>query len=65
MLNKLYIQKRNYVDINTVYGSAAKFPEQMEFSIPGGINSSEIYGAYKIVSGKVVGNLILNQFFGG
>jgi len=41
------IQTDNYVDINATYGAGAYFPEQMEFSIPGGIKQSEIVGAYK------------------
>lgn len=59
------IQTNNYVDINSTYGAGAYFPEQMEFSIPGGIKPSEIVGAYKKQGGKIVGDFIPNPNFGG
>lgn len=59
------IQTDNYVDINAIYGAGAYFPEQMEFSIPGGIKPSEIVGAYKKQGGKIVGDFIPNPNFGG
>ncbi len=37
----------------------------MEFSIPGGIKSSEIVGAYKKQGGEIVGDFIPNPNFGG
>lgn len=60
---KVYIEPRfpknsskvpgiDFVDINSTYGAGAYFPEQMEFSIPGGIKPSEIVGAYKKQGGK-------------
>ena len=59
------IQTDNYVDINSTYGAEAYFPEQMEFSIPGGIKPSEIVGAYKKQGGKIIGDFIPNPNFGG
>ena len=59
------IQTDNYVDINATYGAGGYFPEQIEFSIPGGIKPSEIVGAYKKQGGKIVGDLIPNPNFGG
>lgn len=55
----------NYVDINSTYGANAYFPEEMEFSIPGGIKPSEIVGAYKKQGGKIIGDFISNPNFGG
>ena len=57
--------KNGYVDINSTYGAGAYFPEQMEFSIPGGIKPSEIVGAYKKQGGKIIGDFIPNPNFGG
>ena len=59
------LQTDNYVDINSTYGAGAYFPEQMEFSIPGGIKPSEIVGAYKKQDGKIIGDFISNLNFGG
>ena len=59
------IQTDNYVDINSTYGADAYFPEQMEFSIPGGIKPSEIVGVYKKQGGKIIGDFIPNPNFGG
>ena len=59
------IQTDNYVDINGTYGLGAYFPEQMEFSIPGGIKPSEIVGAYKKQAGKIIGDFIPNPNYGG
>ncbi|MBP3351687.1 MAG: hypothetical protein J6L65_04700, partial [Lachnospiraceae bacterium] len=59
------IQTDNYVDINATYGAGAYFPEQIEFSIPGGIKPSEIVGAYKKQGGEIVGDFIPNPNFGG
>ena len=59
------LQTDNYVDINSTYGAGAYFPEQMEFSIPGGIKPSEIVGAYKKQDGKIIGDFIPNLNFGG
>ena len=59
------IEMNNYVDINATYGAKAYFPEQFEFSIPGGIKPSEIKGAYAKQSGKIVGNFIRNPNYGG
>ena len=52
------IRTNNYVDINSIYGAGAYFPEQMEFSIPGGIKPYEIVGAYKKQGGKIIGDAI-------
>lgn len=54
----------NYIDINGTYGKDVFFPEQMEFSVPGGIKPSEIAGAYKKQSGVIMGDLISNPNFG-
>ena len=59
------IRTNNYVDINSIYGAGAYFPEQMEFSIPGGIKPYEIVGAYKKQGGKIIGDFIPNPNFGG
>lgn len=59
------IETNKYVDINSTYGTDAYFPEQMEFSVPGGITPSEIVGAYKKQGGVIVGDLISNPNFGG
>ena len=59
------IRTNNYVDINSIYGAGAYFPEQMEFSIPGGIKPYEIVGAYKKQGGKIIGDFIPNSNFGG
>ncbi|MDW8585906.1 hypothetical protein Q7V18_08645 [Streptococcus suis] len=44
--------------------SGYNHPEQMEFSIPNGIPSSEIKGAWSINKG-VVGDYLSNPNFGG
>lgn len=59
-LNKM---KNN--NINSIYGNKAHYPEQMEFSIPGGIKPSEIMGAYKMQGGKIRGEFISNPIYGG
>lgn len=59
------IRTNNYVDINSTYGAGAYFPEQMEFSIPGGIKPYEIVGAYKKQGRKIIGDFIPNPNFGG
>jgi hypothetical protein len=59
------IRTNNYVDINSIYGAGAYFPEQMEFLIPGGIKPYEIVGAYKKQGGKIIGDFIPNPNFGG
>lgn len=48
-----------------MYGSKAYFPEQMGFSIQGGIKLSEIVGAYKKKNGEIMGELIINPNYGG
>lgn len=57
------IRTKNYIDINATYGAKTYFPEQMEFSIPGGIKPNEIVGAYKKQGGKIVGDFISNPNF--
>ena len=59
------VRTGNYVDINSTYGNKAHYPEQMEFSIPGGIKPSEIMGAYKMQGGKIRGEFISNPIYGG
>ncbi len=58
------IETDNYVDINRTYGDKAYFPEQSEFSMPGGIKRSEIKGAYSKEKGVIVGDLIPNPNYG-
>jgi hypothetical protein len=40
------ISTSNYIDVNRVLGANSPYPEQMEFSIPGGISPSQIKGAW-------------------
>ena len=58
------ISSNRGIDINKTLGIESPFPEQMEFSIPNGISSSEIKGAWKINKG-VVGDYVPNPNFGG
>lgn len=59
------IRTGNYININDTYGTEAYYPEQMEFSVPGGIKPSEIVGAYKMQGGKITGDFIPNPNYGG
>lgn len=59
------IETDNYVDINATYGDMANYPEQLEFSIPGGIKPNEVVGTYKMQSGNIVGDFIPNPNYGG
>ncbi|MBQ7067236.1 MAG: hypothetical protein IJN92_10495, partial [Lachnospiraceae bacterium] len=59
------IDTDNYIDINKTYGDLVDYVEQMEFSIPGGINPNEIVGAYKKQNGILVGDFIPNPNYGG
>ena len=62
----LYVIKTdNYVDINATYGSQAYYPEQCEFSIPGGVPSSDIVGAYPTSDHAISGDFIPNPNYGG
>lgn len=66
--SRTYQRKRTWgisFPTNSTYGAGAYFPEQMEFSILGGIKSSEIVGAYKKQGGKIIGDFIPNPNFGG
>ena len=58
------ISSNRGIDINKTLGIESPFPEQMEFSMPNGISSSEIKGAWKINKG-VVGDYVPNPNFGG
>ncbi|MCO8200131.1 enterotoxin A family protein [Streptococcus suis] len=58
------ISSNRGIDVNKTLGSESPYPEQMEFSIPYGISSSEIKGAWSINKG-VVGDYISNPNFGG
>ena len=59
------IETDNYVDINATYGRQAYFPEQCEFSIPGGVPSSDIVGAYPTYDHVISGDFIPNPNYGG
>ena len=59
------IETDNYININETYGNMARYPEQVEFTIPGGINASEVVGAYELKGGNIVGDFIPNPNYGG
>ena len=59
------IETDNYIDINSTYGDLAYYPEQMEFTIPGGINASEVVGAYQKTGGVLSDVFIPNPNYGG
>lgn len=59
------IEKYHAGDVNSVLGSRSPFPEQMECIIPGGINSSQIKGAWVIKKGVPTGEFIPNPKFIG
>lgn len=59
------IQTSNYVDVNKILGAKSPFPEQMEFSIPGGVSPSQIKGAWVMKGGKLTGEFIPNPGFMG
>ncbi len=59
------IQTSNYVDVNKSLGAKSPFPEQMEFSIPGGVSPSQIKGAWVMKGGKLTGEFIPNPGFTG
>lgn len=59
------IETSNYIDDNAALGTKSPFPEQMEFSIPGGINPSEIKGAWVMKKGVLTGEYITNPKFKG
>ncbi len=59
------IETSNYIDVNSTYGEKALFPEQNEFSIPGGIKPSEIKGAWVKKKGQLTGEFIPNPGFKG
>jgi len=57
------IETSNYIDVNKTLGAKSPFPEQMEFSVPGGVSSSQIKGAWVIKGGKLTGEFIPNPGF--
>ena len=59
------IETSNYIDVNQALGAKAPFPEQMEFSIPGGIKPSQVKGAYVMKKGVPTGEYIPNSGFKG
>lgn len=59
------IETSNYIDVNGTLGAKSPFPEQMEFSIPGGINPSQIKGAWVMKKGVPTGEFIPNPGFKG
>ncbi|HEL2576002.1 hypothetical protein EI998_09160 [Streptococcus suis] len=58
------ISSNRGIDVNKTLDFEAPYPEQMEFSIPSGIPSSEIKGAWSINKG-VVSDYLSNPNFGG
>ncbi|MGM2755219.1 scabin-related ADP-ribosyltransferase, partial [Bacillus cereus group sp. Bce019] len=52
------------LDVNKYLGTSSPFPEQMEFSVPGGVMNSEIKGVYSLKNGSIV-DYISNPNFGG
>ncbi|GAA0127533.1 hypothetical protein UT300019_34390 [Clostridium sp. CTA-19] len=59
------IETSNYIDVNRTLGAKSPLPEQMEFSIPGGINQSQIKGAWVMKKGVPTGEFIPNPRFKG
>ena len=59
------IETSNYIDVNSKLGDKSPFPEQKEFSIPGGINPSKIKGAWVLKKGILTGEFIPNPTFKG
>lgn len=54
------IETSNYINVNETLGKSTLFPEQVEFSIPGGVSPHEIVGAYPKKGGKLTGEFISN-----
>jgi len=59
------LESSNYIDMNAAYGEAAYYPEQLEFSIPGGVSGSQIKGAWVVKNGVMTGEFIPNPGFIG
>ncbi len=59
------IETSNYIDVNSTLGERALFPEQNEFSIPGGIKPSEVKGAWVKKKGIITGEFIPNPRYKG
>jgi RHS repeat-associated protein len=59
------IETSNYIDVNSTLGARSPFPEQMEFSIPGGVDPSQIKGAWVMKNGVPTGEYIPNPGFKG
>ena len=59
------IETSNYIDVNKALGSKAPYPEQMEFSIPGGVSPEQIKGAWVMKNGVWTGEFITNPGFKG
>jgi len=52
--------------VNKILGSKSPLPEQMEFSVPGGISPSQIKGAWVMKKGVPTEEFIPNPgFIGG
>ena len=59
------IDTSNYINVNESLGASSPFPEQVEFSIPGGVSPSEIKGAWVMEGGKLTGEFIPNPAYTG
>ena len=57
------IKTKNYIDVNKQLGNNALYPEQKEFSVPGGIKAEEIKGVYIKKKGVFTGEYINNPNF--
>ena len=57
------IKTTNYIDVNKQLGNKSLYPEQKEFSIPGGIKAEEIKGVYIKKKGVFTGEYINNPNF--
>lgn len=54
------IETSNYIDVNKTLGSQSPYPEQIEFSIPGGVSADEVIGAYVKKGWELKGEYISN-----
>lgn len=54
------IRTNRGIDVNSVLGSASRFPEQGEVAIPGAVFPQEIIGAFPLRRGRLTGAFIPN-----
>ena len=59
------IETSNYIDVNKTLGTKSPYPEQMEFSIPGGVSPEQITGAWVMKNGVRTGKFIPNPGYKG